>query len=113
MPLRASLRLEAIGDHLPAPVRQTRTWPWVARIYDSGDGRAFAREFVAGRKDYSLGNSLGSRGVYLYYALPPGVYEVNAPRSWRRTERYFIAVNEGRVTRISADEVRRWLASAD
>lgn len=110
--LLASLRLEAIGDNLPRAARATRSRPWVARIVGIDERFGLAREFVRGQKDYRDANSVGSRGVYYYYLLEPGVYEVCSPESWQRTERYFVASHRGEIVRIERGEVEAWFRSA-
>lgn len=106
--MRAILRLEAIGDDTAFI---TKRRPWVARLTGLDDQYTFKREFIQGQKDYSQGNSVGSRGVYLYYALPDGVYEVNAPVSWKRDDRYFCYVEDTVITRMTKDEAMAWLKS--
>lgn len=128
--MRAVLKLEAIGDDIHAykklirrgdiepdnirripAVKQMRSRAWVARITGLDPQYHFNREFVRGQKDYSEANSVGSRGVYIYYALTDGVYEVNAPTSWTRTDRYFMRVEGTQMTRMSMEEVMAWAES--
>lgn len=88
--------------------------PWIARLTGLDPRFGYRREFVrpAG-KDYSEGNSIGSRGVYAYYLLDPGLYEVSARLSWKRRRRYFLRVDEaGNKQEIDEEEVRRCLANA-
>lgn len=84
---------------------------WVARIVGPDARYGWCREFIRGKIDYSEANSKGSRGVMLHYVLKPGeVYEVNAPSSWRRNDRYFCRVSDsGEIVRISQEEVQQWL----
>jgi len=84
-------------------------WPWVARITGIDERYGLAREFVRCHKDYSRANSTGSRGIYAYYILGDGIYEVNQRESWKRTRRYFIRVVEDKITEISREEVLEWL----
>jgi hypothetical protein len=117
--MRALLRLEIYDDtamrERDARRRRTtpgpgRTKPWIARLDGYDPQYGFARTFVRGVRDYSHANSVGSRGVWLCYALEPGMYEVNKHASWQRTERYFIQVtNDGQYHRISLEEVTAWL----
>lgn len=103
------LRLEAIGDHMQwlrevgVPVRR----PWIAEIVSIG----FGRKFLRGQKDYLLANSIGSRGVYVYYNLHHGkLYEVNELATWGRTDRYFAVVgDEDEIVRLSREEAEEWL----
>lgn len=72
--------------------------PWVARITGLESRYGLKREFVHGTKDYSQANSIGSRGVYEYFALSPGVYEVSHMVTWRKSRRYFLRVTEDATT---------------
>lgn len=97
-----------------APMAYFRTGlpkPWVARITGRDPVYGYARQFMRGQKDYSQANSIGSRGVYLYYALESGVYEVNRRVSWKRSRRYFIRVEDAQIAEIDEQEVGRWLDS--
>lgn len=83
--------------------------PWVARITGLDDRYGFAREFIHGYKDYREANSIGSRGVYEYFPLDPGVYEVHERVTWKKTRRYFIRVAGTDFEEISRDEAIQWL----
>ena len=127
------LRLEAIGDHAAWRDSQARQFlaangiapafvlgknkprrPWVARITEAHPKWGVEREFVNGKKDYSLANSVGSRGVYLYYTLRRGsVYEVFALTSWRGEDRYFCRVEGTEMVRMTLDEVCAWMEAHD
>lgn len=129
---RVMLKLEAIGDDIHAckkhvrrgdidpetrrrfgAVKEMRSQAWVARLTGLDPQYRFKREFVRGQKDYSQANSVGSRGVYIYYALPSGIYEVNAPLSWTKTDRYYCRVVGQTLTRLNYEEVICLLASAN
>ena len=108
--MRAVLRLEVIGDnyrhhlhviengearepHLRQYIQVVRYGrrglrPWVVRIVDRG------REFVDGVRDYTDANGTGSRGVFEYFALTPGIYEVNECVRLGKMRRYYIRVGE-------------------
>lgn len=88
-----------------------RPRPWVARIVGADPQYGFAREFVRPKKDYAEAGGTGSRGVFLWYELPEGVYEVNAPQSWKRTDRYFARSERGRLAHMTRREVVRWIES--
>jgi len=80
--------------------------PWVAEIVGIHPLYRFERRFLRGNKDYSRANSIGSRGVYLYYQLMEGrIYEVNVLESWSSTDRYFCRVRHGRPIRLTETEV--------
>lgn len=132
--MRYVLKLEAIGDNhvaylrhyekLASPKRFTKKeidaykWgnrsriPWCARIVRYRvDGR-FDREFIEGQRDYRDSNSTGSRGIFVYYALRPGLYEINSPETWSRTDRYFAKViDDITLERIGREELIRCLRS--
>lgn len=119
--MAATVRLEAIGDDFAQRARGWRALgpvldfpvrrPWVAEILAHRGGRWYERQFLDGQKDYSEANSIGSRGVYLYFHLREGrIYEVHELQSWRRSRRYFCTVSGGDVVEMSADEVQAALA---
>lgn len=68
------------------------------------------RDFLDGKKDYSQANSVGSRGVYLFYVLRPGiVYEVHALTSWSGSEQYFCRVEGSELVRMTLNEAAAWM----
>ncbi len=103
-----TVKLEAIGDDFYSYFRTSGHKPWVARLSLDGHGR-FQREFVRCRKDYRKANAIGSRGVYCYYHLRDGIYEINSPESWSRCRRYFVKVSDGVLSEISRKEAIRCL----
>lgn len=82
-----------------------KTRPWVARITGFDKKYGFKREFQRGQRDYSKANSIGSRGVYEYFALKSGIYEVHERPTWKRTRRYFIRVEGAEIMEVSHEEV--------
>jgi hypothetical protein len=125
----AVLKLEFIGEnyhaykkHAPSQVERLEKYgeclgrnksrPWVALLtgFDS-DRVQFVREFMRGQIDYSGANTTCSRGVYLYYPLKPGLYEVNKRETWTRVERIFIRVEGMDITEIAREEALRCLAN--
>lgn len=125
----AVLKLEAIGDDYFAyrrfherenPCYERRVWqmtkrgmrPWVACVTGLDERYGFAREFMHGVRDYTCATSTGSRGIYIYYALKPGIYEVNDRYSWNRSRRYFCRVEGTDIIEIGRDEVLECMASA-
>lgn len=133
--MRAILKLEIIGDnylqHLrlveqeKAPQPRLREYikllkygqkkfrPWVARIVGLDPQYGLAREFIVGMRDYSLANSIGSRGVFEYFALSDGIYEVNECIKLGYSRRYFIRVQNTQVVEIIHEEILTWLANED
>jgi len=84
--------------------------PWVARIIGIDPHYRYQREFLQPSKDYSEANSVGSRGVFLYYWLDDGaVYEVKEQYTWRKWRRYFCQVRDGQIVRIEEEDVVEWL----
>lgn len=127
--MRASLRLEAIGDDAHAAgriagkrlealgcaqVAPLLSWParqWCAELTGLDARYGFARRFLPGKKDYARGNGRGSRGVHVYYTLESGhLYEVCAPVSWKHDDRYCCTVTEdGTIVRMTREETQAWL----
>lgn len=131
--MRYVLKLEAIGDNQTAYLRQylkqerpnqfgyrelqafkfgnkTLT-PWVSLITGITKRGFFEREFAEGQRDYSQANSVGSRGIFIYYALKPGICEVNERISWKRARRYFLhVISDELAEEMSREEVLRCFA---
>lgn len=116
--MKAVLELELVGDGVPHSINNPR--PWVARILGPDEQYGLEREFVHRQAtDYTRANSVGSRGVYAYYALGPGLYEIQRPIRQRwlarrsfchvQTERYFIQVEATTIRRVSREEAMEWL----
>ncbi len=122
--VRAVLKLEIIGDNYRWAARHgvdlsrlpTRRMidvirygrrelrPWVARLVGLDKRFGFKREFITGMRDYSLANGDGSRGVYEYWALPDGLYEINECVKWGQARRRFIRVVGDKMRDISKEE---------
>ena len=80
--------------------------PWIAEITGMHPTYRFERRFVKGQKDYSAGNSKGSRGVMLYFVVEEGrPYEVSKRTSWKGNSRYFFRVRNGLEEILTEDEV--------
>lgn len=127
--MKAVLRLEIIGDtYYSRPARlddspktrattrryesalgYNKTRPWVAKIIGRSNQFGYERKFMRGQKDYQDANSVGSRGVFCYYPLDSGVYEIHERVSWKRTRRYFIRVIDEKYHEISRDAVEAFL----
>ena len=105
-PLR-SFGFGRAGAAIRAMIRyEERPRAWVARIVGPCPRFGLAREFLSFNRDYAEANSLGSRGVYQWYELEEGgVFEVNAPLSWKHADRYFCRSERGKVVRMTRDEV--------
>ena len=82
---------------------------WVAEILGRDQEYGWVREFLRGKKDYTHANSIGSRGVMVYYHLIEGpVYEVNSWKTWQSVDRYFCRIEAGDVVRMTEEEVAVW-----
>jgi hypothetical protein len=129
--MKASLAIEAIGDNIDQLSRDsaefwarairrpggwelfgTRQSYWVAEIVGPSERYELERHFLRGKRDYSRANSVGSRGVWIYYLLESGrVYEVQRRVTWGTSERFFCRVNtDGAIERITRKEVYQWLS---
>jgi len=123
--MKASLKIEAIGDNVDQEMRLWRniinmSAPglgditigkpiysyWVAQISGHDPKYKYARQFIRGKKDYTLANSKGSRGVFIYYLLESGfVYEVKSSK-----RRYFCVVDEeGNIIEVGKEFVDQWI----
>ncbi len=127
--MRYVLKLEAIGDNYSAYLRHylktspqafgykeiqafrlgnKRFTPWVALIVGLDGYFGFKREFMEGHRDYSEASNTGSRGIFIYYALKEGIYEINDRQTWKRVDRYFCRIeNDETLIRMSKEEVIR------
>lgn len=107
--MRAVLKLEMWGSgnaRHQSYMGGNTSKPWVARICGFDDKFEFAREFQHGKRDYTNASSTGARGIFAYYFLEPGIYEVNERVSWKHVDRHFIRVSDdAKMERISYDEV--------
>ena len=105
---RAIVKIEDIRKRgrmstcLKEPQRQLyKRRAWIARI---GWGpKGITRDFQKPAKNYMNSNSCGSRGIWFFYFLVDGVYEISAPINWRKVDRYFCVVENGTIKRISFD----------
>lgn len=85
--------------------------PWIAHIVGADLQYGLSRRFLEASTDYKDANSVGSRGVYLWFVLETGnLYEVKERISWGKSSRYFCAVTErGDIQILEDDEVKEWL----
>ncbi len=108
--LLTAFALECIGDDaFYRPVQRMSDLrpvrPWVARIIGLCPRYEFCREFMPGHKDYRDANKRGSRGVYLYFQLPPGLYEYQEIVGYGKAERRFAVVENLTLRRVGGKEV--------
>lgn len=97
-----TLTLETIGS----------SSPWIAKITGTDPKFGLKREFLSGIRDYSNANSVRTRGVTTNYELLDGLYEINHPCSWKRTERYFAVVSDGELKEVDAATARTLIAES-
>lgn len=84
--------------------------PWVARIEGMNEEGNLQRSFIAAQKDWSGANGTGSRGIWLYYFLEPGLYEINHRLKWKRADRYFAwIVDADTLCKLTRTEAIEWL----
>jgi len=104
---------EVLGSGMRDAVigKSARPKPWVAKITGTCPRFGLSREFVKYRKDYRNTSGTGNRGVRAFYMLESGnLYEVNEQKSWRRSERYFLAVNnDGDTIKMTKQEAIQWV----
>lgn len=115
-----ALTLESIGDDTHQRMRSapfglgagSRPRHAVAQVMGRDGRGGWVQAYLSGAKDYSSGNSIGSRGVTVTYHLEEGpIYGVSDPRSWRRIDRYFLRITNGEAVRMTEDEVFACLAN--
>ncbi len=82
---------------------------WVAEVVGFDDKYGFRRRFLRPNVDYSHANAQGSRGVFAYYNLGSGIYDVKAAISWRKSDRYYCRVEDDVLVTLSTGEVVEWL----
>lgn len=79
-----------------------KSFTWIKRVLpDNG------REYIQGVRDYSRANYSGSNGIYAYYALKPGVYEINHRYKINKVRHYFIEVTDDGFTEIDEQEISK------
>jgi len=100
--MRATIKIESIGNNSPKIIPQRA---WVARIRGICKQYGFKREFVKPVVDIRKSNSVGSRGIYYFYFLNDGIYEVKSPISWKYSDRYFCKVLNGKIERLTKEDV--------
>lgn len=85
--------------------RSSRPMPYVASVTGLHSKYGLSRKFLKALYDYSHAAKSG-KGVVMYWFIPPGLYEVFYPTSWKHERRYFVEVLEsGDVIEISKEKV--------
>lgn len=86
--------------------------PWIARITGTDPKFGLARQFVDGVADYSRANRPKTRGVYFFFTLDDGVYEVKGGASWgSANDRKFIRVSGDSWEKIDMPAVMQHVAA--
>ena len=98
-----------LGRHMTAGCFSNSSW--VAEITGFSDKYKYEREFLSYKKDYSMANSKGSRGIYVWYILESGkYYDIKSQYSHRSHNRYFAKVSScGDIVKVEEEEVVSWL----
>lgn len=112
--LLTSIRLEAIDDdsawrrkrgvQYVQDIRPVRR-PWVAKLGGLCSTYEFQRHFMDAKKDYREANKRGNRGVWWYYCLPEGLYEIFELLSSTKDRRYFARVVDQKLVEIDKADV--------
>jgi hypothetical protein len=89
-----------------APERER---PYVARVIPTVAAPGFRTEELIPLKDYSAANRIGSRGVYAFYTLDDGLYEVNQRLTWGKARLYYLRVADGQKTEMTRQELYQCL----
>ena len=117
--MRSVIKLELVGDNIHwankngAMKRDFQKWlrqwrrlgsdksfTWVKQLLPDGKGK-----FIQGIRDYTHANRSGSQGIYAYYALSPGVYEINHRYKMNKVNHYFIEVTDDGFKEIEQQEI--------
>lgn len=86
--------------------------PWVAEVIDRYPCGKLKIVWLQGRKDYANANSIGSRGVMVWYTLHDGrVYWVNKLTSWSGSDRYYCRIANGIEIRMTDEEACAWVSA--
>ena len=120
--LYAALRLEHCADDIAWQIKHggmnrdfdrwlrdwrkigpNKTFTKVTRV--NPDGR---REPLQGVPDYTHSNGKGSRGIYYWYTLAPGLYEINHRYKINAVRRYWLLSENGTTHEITNDEAKQW-----
>jgi len=90
-----TLECEVIGS--------VRKRPWVAQIIPGTHG--FERSFLRPLADFQHMNSKATRGVFFYFHLPSGFYEIYEHLTWKKDRRRFVKIEKGRITELTKQEL--------
>lgn len=106
VPNCAMLSVERIGDG----GRMARPLSGVRAVLGLNGTALFREEWLRGLRDYSNGNSVGSRGVREHYMLEgETIYHVMSPTSWKSVDDYYCRVENCEIKRMTITEVFKWL----
>lgn len=113
--VRAAFNDALPGAHLGDQEFRVPSSTWCAEILGTDPKYRYKRKFIRGKKDYSIANGKGSRGLYYEWILESGhIYEVKEQLSWSRTARYFCTVdNDGNVVNLSEEDASKMFKKID
>jgi hypothetical protein len=73
--------------------------------------RLLIYEKINGNRDCSKANSKGSRGIYEFFILEDGIYEIENPLSWGKNDFYYLKIIDGKATRKKSGGIFRIFAN--
>ena len=79
--------------------------PWCAQIVGVRVDGTLKRVFVQGLKSYEFSSGTGNRGVYYWFILQDGFYEVHEHISWGKSDRYFCRVLDGVLVKVDKKDL--------
>lgn len=80
-----------------------KTFTGVTRVNLDG-----SRETLQGVPDYTGANRKGSRGVYYWYTLAPGLYDINHRYKINAVRRYWLLSESGTTREMTTEEANLW-----
>lgn len=98
--MRHTIRFEWIGRN----GRFKNPAPWLARILAWEPGHV-EREFLKPQMDFSRSNGPATRGVFVYFHVPDGLYESECFVKWKQRERNYFLCCGGQCERIKPKEI--------
>jgi hypothetical protein len=110
--MRTTIRIELFGQGGTGNnyMGWNKSTPFVAKVTGfNRDTSDFRRYALKGYVDYTKANSVGSRGVYKYYFVEDGLYEINCHSSWKKVDHYFLLIENGNEKRLNFEEAITWL----
>ena len=120
--MKSIIKLEAIGDDFYFNKNKMEFREYLRYMQKLGPDKSksdvfrvtdYKNDFIYKRlkpiREYSEANSIGSRGIYLYYIVDDGPYFVVDRYQWNKVRKYFVIANNGVITEITKNEAIEWL----